>query len=168
MARKKIALIALLIAVIAVAAVFTVKRIRTELKNAPRSLVVDQKFEKIDMKSLEIFAETNNDWKGKYAPDASHRYKNPKTGEYTVVETMKCASCGQTIPEPQIPPELLPKHEPGQPRAKGVNPAMAAAMEQTLRNYKCPKCGKNAWLPPPPESKSAQPRPPRSEPPQHD
>ncbi len=165
---KKIALIVLLLAVIAFFAVFAAKRVRTEVKMMP-TMVLDQKVQKIDMKTLEVFAETSADWQTKYAPDASHRYKNPNTGEYTMVDTMRCASCGQLIPEPQTNPEFLPKPEPGKQKGsqKG-DTRMAEAMQKTLAAYLCPRCGKHAWLPPPPKSKSAQPGQPKSKAPQAD
>ena len=104
---KRIALTALLIAVIAAAAVFTVNRMRAE-QSGP-TLFADQKFEKIDVNSFEVFAETTRDWETKYAPDASGNWKNPRTGEYTMVEAIKCASCGQFIPVPKMPAELQAK-----------------------------------------------------------
>jgi hypothetical protein len=58
--------------------------------------------------------------------------------------------CGEAIPAPQIPAELLPKVQ----RGKRGGRAMAAASQEFLRNYKCPRCGKNAFAigPKPPES----------------
>ena len=87
-------------------------------------------------------------------PDAPDHFKNPKTGEYTVVAAMKCASCGQLIPKPEIPADLLPPPPP--PEEKGSKmaeiagkqkymQAKAMAMMKVLREYKCPKCGKSAW-----------------------
>ena len=145
MNAKKIALIALLAAVIAVAAVVTVRRIRNEERNTP-TLYVDQMVEKIDMKSYEVFTETAGDWMGKYAHDASGRYKNPRTGEYTMVDIMRCASCGQPIPVPEMPTIALPKSGSGKRSGFGANPARTAAIEEFQRNYKCPKCGKNAFV----------------------
>jgi hypothetical protein len=143
--RKKIAIAVLLIAAIAVAVAVTVRRVRSELKARPPTLQVDRKFPKIDVKSLEVFWETTSDWATQYAPDASGRYKNPATGEQTMVDVMKCASCGQLIPLPQLSPgasALPPGQEAGRHSA-------AAARAALLRDYICPKCGKHAWIPPP-------------------
>jgi hypothetical protein len=140
---KKIAFVVLLIAVIAVAAVFAVKRVRTEMKQAP-TLYADQKLQKIDMKTLELFSETSADWMTKYAPDASGCYMNPKTGEHTVVATMKCASCGQLIPVPRAPE--LPKGAKAAPAKKSQG--MSPAVQALLSNYMCPICRKHAWFPP--------------------
>jgi hypothetical protein len=157
MKLKKIALIVLLIAVIAAAAVVAAIRVQSELKGPP--LLLDQKFDKIDMKSFEIVSETLRDWNTKYTPDASGHYKNPKTGQYTMVDVMKCASCGQLIPVPDMPLELRSNPELVKARGRGMREAalaMMAAREKFERNYKCPKCGRNAYPPP------ANPIPPKS------
>jgi rRNA maturation protein Nop10 len=143
--RKKIAIAVLLIAAIAVAVAVTVKRVRSELKAQPPTLQVDQKFPKIDIKSLEVFWETTSDWATQYAPDVSGRYKNPATGEQTMVDVMKCASCGQLIPVPQPSPAATARQ---QKREVTIHSA-AEAREALLRDYICPRCGKHAWIPPP-------------------
>jgi rRNA maturation protein Nop10 len=166
MQGKKIALIALLIAVIAGFAVFAVIRVRHEAKMMP-TMLVDQLVQKIDMKTLEVIGETNADWRDKYAPNAAHYYKNPNTGEYTMTDIMKCASCGQIIPKPQIAPEFLPKRAPGEPRPDPKSDTtLVDAMQKTLNAYLCPRCGKHAWVPPPQKSKSSQPGQPKSKSPQ--
>jgi predicted RNA-binding Zn-ribbon protein involved in translation (DUF1610 family) len=147
MTRRQTVLVALLIAVIAAAGAFAGLRVWNEIKGP--SVGAEFKFEKIDMKSLEIFSETGNDWTTIYKADETGRFKNPKTGEYTMVNIMRCASCGQPIPMPELPAALMPQREPG----KKINPRMgmqeiATAMQNVLRDYKCPKCGKNAWVPP--------------------
>jgi rRNA maturation protein Nop10 len=157
MSLKKTALMALLVAVTAAAAVVAVKRVQSEINGPP--LLMDRKFDKIDVNSLEIFSETLRDWTTKYAADASGRCKNPRTGEYTMVDTMKCASCGQIIPVPQIPADLGPSPELVKARGRGFAKEILALMnakEEFLRNYKCPKCGKNAFVMPP------RPVPPKS------
>ena len=88
----------------------------------------NNKVQMVDMKTFDIFTETSDDWAGKYAPDASGHYKNPKTGEYTVVKAMKCASCGQLIPVPDIPADLLPVAPPEGRRVK-----MAEMQEANIR-----------------------------------
>lgn len=101
MDMKKLVAMAVLVVVIVVAVVIVVKRTSNEAP--PMTAEADKTLDMIDMKSLEVFSETPADWNGKYAADASGRHKNPKTGEYTIVEAMKCASCGQLIPRPEIP-----------------------------------------------------------------
>jgi predicted RNA-binding Zn-ribbon protein involved in translation (DUF1610 family) len=144
---KKIGIIVLLIAVIAGAVVIAVKRARSELKAQPK-LAVDQTYPKIDVKTLEVFSETLADWQTKYAPDKSGRFKNPGTGEYAMVDVMKCASCGQLIPVPQRSSATSQK---GAPAKSGPEAAAAAnaANQELLREYICPRCGKHVWFPPP-------------------
>ena len=112
MDRRKVVVIALLLAVIVVAAVSTAKRTLSEL-TAP-ALYADRKIKKVDMDSLEVYAETLNDWTNKYAPDAAGRYKNPKTGKYTMVDIG-----GQFMPAPQFTDELQPKPEAGKRPSQG-------------------------------------------------
>ena len=133
MMNKKIVIIALLIVVV-VATVITARRVAS--KPAPPSWVLDQKVQKIDFKSLELVTESLSDWSGKYAPDASGRFKNPKTGEYTVVDTMICKSCGERIP---LPPFV-------ETQEMKANPLLEhEARRQGMTDYKCPKCGKPAF-----------------------
>jgi len=154
---KQIALIVLLIVVIFVAALIAVKRAHSEM--APTAMAfTDLKEDKIDVKSLEIFTETIGDWHGKYAPDASGSYKNPKTGTYTVVDTMKCAYCGQVIPVPQLPPELVIHTPPGK-RGSMPGRAVLKKIADFQRNYICPKCGHPAMIP-----KGAETKPPQTKP----
>ncbi len=163
MNRKKIALIALLIAVIAAAALVALMRVRSELKTP--MVLLDRKVQKIDMKSLEVFSETFRDWMTKYAPDMVGRYRNPRTGEYTIVEAMKCASCGQLIPVPQMPAGLEWKPNRGRgsgPEARAAMMAQMTAIVEFQRNYKCPKCGKNAFVLGPIPSPNPNPNPPKS------
>ena len=153
MEGKKIAICALLIAVAIVATVIAVKRFTSG--PTPPSWLLDQRVEKIDRKTLELVTESVRDWSGKYAPDASGRYKNPKTGEYTMVGVMKCAACGQFI----LPPDYsaaYAKNEAGPTPAaavsglKGKTPPMrfdvdAVKMREIRRGYRCPKCGKSPF-----------------------
>jgi hypothetical protein len=157
MNAKKIGITVLLLAVIAAAVVFTVRRARSQLQTP--TMVVDQKFPKIDVKSLEVFWETNSDWATKYAPDASGRWKSPGTGEHTIVNAMTCMSCGQLIPVPQYPASANPpKSMPIQEKRGAMSASeVGAAGRELLSNYICPRCGKHAWFPPPPEKpKSAK------------
>jgi hypothetical protein len=154
--NMKIVIIAFLIVIIVAAVVFGVIQIRTQLKGPTTYL--DMKFPKIDMNSYEVFSATRVDWATRYAPDASGHYKNPKTGTYTVVDMMKCASCGQPIPVPPMPPDLwskasLAKYTPRRsPGRRGPAPefiAKMAAIQAWESNYKCPRCGQNAFEFPP-------------------
>jgi predicted RNA-binding Zn-ribbon protein involved in translation (DUF1610 family) len=149
MDRKKLVVIVVLVVVIVVAVVIVMKRTSNEPPPAPVVGSAATKVDLIDMKTLEVFSELSTDWQTKYAPDASGHFKNPKTGEYTVVKAMKCASCGQLIPVPETPADQLPP----KPTARGLaakgesikyGEAMGKARMQLMRGYICPKCGKPA------------------------
>jgi len=148
MRLKNLALAALMVAIIVAAIAFTVMRVKSEVTQQPTYLELEAKKlkAKIDMNSFEVFAETDDDWLSKYAPDKSGRFKNPKTGEYTMVEPMTCASCGQLIP---VPADMPPPPHPFLGRGKGVDTAGAFAAAKALAEfklkYKCPKCGKPAF-----------------------
>ena len=153
MDNKKVAAMVVLVVVIVIAVVVIIKRTGSE---APAAMLPggSDRVQMVDMKTFDVFTETSDDWAGKYAPDASGHYKNPKTGEYTVVKAMKCASCGQLIPVPDIPADLLPVAPPkglvkGKPTVEQMAyaRALAEARMKVLSEYKCPKCGKPAWTP---------------------
>jgi hypothetical protein len=150
MRLKNIAIAVLLLALIVAAVAITLTRVRNETKQQPTYLQLENNklVPKIDMNSLEVFSETDSDWYSKYAPDQSGRFKNPKTGEYTVVEPMTCASCGQLIPTPaDMPPQPHPFLGRGKIDVQGAVAAAKAIMAFKL-TYKCPRCGKPAFPPP--------------------
>jgi rRNA maturation protein Nop10 len=141
---KKIGVVVALLVVIVIAAVLTAKRTRgtgaSAAVKAEQEALSAVKIDKIDQKTFDIFTETVADWQSKYAPDASGHYKNPKTGEYTMTSIIKCASCGALIPAADVP--AVP------PTAKGMDRVRLVREEQEIRrNYKCPKCGQNAYAP---------------------
>ena len=137
---KKVGVVVALVVVIVIAAVFTAHRTKGQQGNAALQTaeknLTSVKVDKIDNKTYEVISETASDWSGKYAPDSSGHCKNPKTGEYTMCNIITCASCGEKIPAPDFPPIT----------AKGGARMQALAEEQQImRDYKCPKCGKNAY-----------------------
>ena len=153
MEGKKLAAAVVLIIVVVVAIVFAAKRMSSS--PPPPSWVLDTKVQKIDYKTQELFTESNGDWIGKYAPDVTGRYKNPKTGACTLVDPMKCAACGATISGPQFYEALHPAGAaPAAPVAVGTNglPPMAppnmvdpSVIEKIKSEYRCPKCGKSPF-----------------------
>jgi len=81
---------------------------------------------KIDEKTLDVMTLSLKEWL-----DLGHkkgRYKNPKTGTYTMVPVRVCPHCHEQIPIRMIPADKWgTKWEP--PR-------------DWEKNYVCPKCGK--------------------------
>jgi len=76
---------------------------------------------RIDSKSLELITQTIGEWQKLGREDG--KYKNPKTGEYTMVSVMECASCGAKIPRPEM---------------SGMK---EEERFRILKDYQCPKCG---------------------------
>jgi rRNA maturation protein Nop10 len=144
MGLKKIGVVAALVVVIVLAALLTATRVGCT--GAPAGANPDPKLrsaakvDMIDKNTFEIFTETAADWETQYAPDASGHYKNPKTGEYTMTSVIKCASCGALIPAPDFPAELRTTGRPGPDQLKAIE-----EQEEIRLNYKCPKCGQNAY-----------------------
>jgi len=87
--------------------------------------VREQGVEMADIKSLEVITLPAEKWAKMLGENG--KYRNPKTGEYTMVPVMTCAACGEKIPKPDIPPDASP-----------------ADFERYLMEYKCPKCGEPA------------------------
>jgi rRNA maturation protein Nop10 len=143
MDTKKALAIVVLVAVIVLAVVFALRRnssseLQEKMQAGQRS-VLNQKEDKIDLKTSEIITETVADWSSKYAPDSSGHWKNPKTGEYTMERVLKCASCGAEIPYPDMPTKPTEKGRLGLAK-------LEQEQERILAEYICPKCGKNAYL----------------------
>ena len=129
---KRIVIGAVLVIVIVVAAVIVVKR-TMGTPPGPTALL-ERPIEKIDIKTLEVVTLPASEWNGKYMWDSSHpfHFKNPKTGEYSMVDAIKCASCGKLIPDPFA--------------LQGVRMGKVAPeeRERILNEYICPRCGKKA------------------------
>lgn len=144
MQRNTLVVIVVLVVIIVVAVVLTAKR-SAGRSTIPVQFQGQQQVEKIDMKTLDVYKESPADWEGKYAPDDRGHYKNPKTGDYTVVNEMICASCGKVIPRPDVPADLVPKNRKQQGGAS-YGRALHDAMNKALADYMCPRCGKHAWF----------------------
>jgi hypothetical protein len=154
MEGKKVVIGAVLIIVVIVAVVFTAKRMAGGPQ--PPAAVWGQQVQKIDLKTSEFVTASIGDWTTKYKADAMGRYKNPKTGEYTMVDPIKCAACGQEIP----PPDYSSAYTHAQPTApaaaasNGLPPPIGArdlgvdigAVEKIKHDYRCPKCGKSPFM----------------------
>jgi len=141
---KKIAVIVGLALVIVLAGVFISRRVSRPSGDAPDS-VMKAPSSKIDEKTLEVIVRSKAEW-AKLGRNEFGRWKNPKTGEYTVLMIEKCPNCGKAIPRiPDImrfststrvrrkPKTGVPIEEPAKIE---VPPGLADP-----RTYKCPYCG---------------------------
>ena len=106
----------LLVVVILVAIGVTLKRFRRGGSSRTPGKTLATEVTKVDQKTLEAFTMKLGEWEAG-ADSITGRYKNPKTGEFTMVNAMKCGSCGEYIPR----------------RLKGT------------KGYKCPKCLKSPF-----------------------
>ena len=122
MEKTKIVGIIVLVIVIVAGAWITIER----MKGTPKApdYVLKRPIDRIDEKSLEVITQTIGQWEG--LGQRAGKYKNPKTGAYTMVNVMTCRSCGAKIPAVLIP--------------DGTPPDQRDAMENS---YLCPKCGKH-------------------------
>ena len=125
MSSKQILIAVVTVIVIVVAGVWLTRSMRGPGMSGQ---VAGQVAKKIDYKSMETVSLPLGKWMdlyyGKY-----NLYKNPKSGEYTMVDTIKCRSCGAEIPEMPLTEEFAKKgHD---------------AVQQAMTDYKCPKCGKS-------------------------
>lgn len=131
----KIAVIVILVVIIVGGGVFVVKRIIGGEPKQPKE-VLGRLVEKMDSESLESVTLPFGKWKRLGYKDG--KYKNPNTGDYTMVPPAICAACGEKIPKPGM--ELSPK-----PGADATDVAEAAqARMDRIKAAKCPKCGELA------------------------
>ncbi len=133
MGPKKIAAVVVLIVVIVFAIVFMAKRAGLSTGGpTPPKWVLEQPVERIDMKSGEVITKQLQEWDKLGQKDGA--YKNPTSGDYTMVSPMVCAACKAKIPSPTPPADLMAgKGDP-------------AAMQKWQETVKCPKCGKNPYV----------------------
>jgi len=100
---------------------------------------------KIDKDTFEVMDLSLGQWR-KLGYNKEGKYKNPKTGKYTMVPSMTCAHCGKDIPVPELP-ATGPEGGPEDPMV----------YEEMMRNYRCPLCGQLAM---PSPDMSEMPMPP--------
>jgi len=133
---QKTLLVIILIVIVVAGIIFTVRRAgRGTAKPPPR--IAGEKIEKIDYKTGEFFTKTRGEWDKLRRDDFRSAWKNPKTGEYTVVDVMTCPHCGEKIPQRPVTVEEV--NNPASMEPEALRAANAA--------YKCPKCGKCPYLP---------------------
>ncbi len=95
----------------------------------PPPHIMQQEVTLVDSKTGELVTQTRAAW-GKLG-SANGRYKNPQTGQYTMVAPIRCAACAAQVPPPEFPAD-----------------ATAEQVTRALEAYRCPKCGKRAFLVP--------------------
>ena len=133
---KKAVFVIILIAVIVGGIVFAVRRSGRGTAKLPPHLA-GKKVEKIDSKTGELITKTQGEWNKLRRDNFGGVWKNPETGEYTVVGVIVCPHCGEKIPE-----RLRTVEQVNDPASVSPEALRAANLL-----YKCPKCGKCPYLP---------------------
>jgi len=67
-------------------------------------------------------------------------YKNPKTGEFTMADPVKCPHCGAKIPAAPMPP-MPEDFGEGPVEAQRVMGQWNRERARVAREYACPECG---------------------------
>jgi len=138
---RKILTISVLLLVIIGVIGFHVSRER--LRNRPPKWERGRMVEMIDAVSGELISMPAEYWRKNEGEGVL--YRNPKTGDYTVVEVTRCPSCGEKVPrrrmlqegETMDLPEDMPEH-------------MRRWFLKTTWNTICPHCGGSLEGGPPP------------------
>lgn len=131
----KIAVIVILVVIIVGGGVFVVKRIIGGEPKQPKE-VLGRLVEKMDSESLESVTLPFGKWKRLGYKDG--KYKNPKTGDYSMDRVAICAACGEKIPMPGGTTSTKPSGDE-------MDPSEAAqARRDRVRESRCPRCGELA------------------------
>ena len=133
---KKFAVIAILLVVIVIAIVW-VGKWQFRGAEAPEWFteeMAQQEVEMIDEGTNETMTKTRREWEELGRREG--KYKNPDTGEFTMLAAMVCPACLKKIPVP------VPPHGEKPTREEMI------AFDQVLREYACPKCGARGFLGP--------------------
>jgi len=89
--------------------------------------MAEEKIEMIDEQTFETMTKTRREWEELGRKEG--KYKNPNTGEYTMLPAAVCPACLEKIPKPVPPYGQRPTKE------------QVIAFDQVLKEYACPKCG---------------------------
>jgi DNA-directed RNA polymerase subunit RPC12/RpoP len=103
---------------------------RTFGRQGPPTAVSGEMVKMMDYKTLESVSLPRSEWEGlRSRIPGTNTYKNPKTGQHTLVGVFKCANCGKDIPSMPVPDEATVNGDFRKMRAE----------------YKCPYCGKSPF-----------------------
>jgi len=139
MRKKKVAMAAGLILVIVLCCVW-LAIVFAPRGSAPPKWVMARKVEKIDVGTLEVISLSVKEWK-KLGPNCWNMWKNPNTGKYSMLLTMTCKHCGNTIPRLSEHSKLGMRFDPETGRF--VREKWPENLPHAA-DYKCPYCGEPA------------------------
>ena len=92
---------------------------------------LDRPMEYIDIETGELMTLSVGKWQK--LGRQGWKFKNPDTGEFTMVSPIVCRSCGEKVPPLNMP-------EPD-----GANEKAAMEYDKAMRAYMCPQCGRRAY-----------------------
>ena len=143
MGAKRIAAIVALLAIIVLAGYWMSRKLGG--RDEPPEWYLGQARELVDTETGELISQPVEKWQSGRQLDG--KFKNPKTGDYTMVKPIVCASCGAKIAPPDYPSR--PASEPStrtrtDARRDPVQDAYEAEVDQIWHNHMCPKCGERA------------------------
>ena len=123
--NNRIVVVVILLVIVAAAVIWlTVSGDKGQMPAAMRGDVL----KKVDVVTGESVTATREEWEK--LGRKGIRWKNPDTGDYTVVNGMTCEVCGALVSGPDISLQQKREHEP-------------RWYEQQLDDYICPMCGKH-------------------------
>jgi transposase-like protein/DNA-directed RNA polymerase subunit RPC12/RpoP len=126
---KNLLAVAAVVVVVAVAITLGVLRVRGQ--QGPPEAVLKEMVKMMDYKTLESVSLPRSEWEGlRDKTPKTNVYKNPKTGQYTLVDIFKCANCGKDIPAIAVTDEL----------------AVNGDFRKMRAEYVCPYCGKSPFF----------------------
>ncbi len=132
--RKKVLIGILLVGIVLVIAVWAIRAYRVNVGQAEaREIFEGRVDERICEETLEIMSMPRGQWIALGCND-DNKFKNPKTGKYTMMEVARCESCREKIPLVVIQV----------PEGMTLNQAMVYIMQEE-RKLICPKCGKPVY-----------------------
>ena len=139
--KRTVSIVALVV-VIAAALTFGIVRSGCVRGAGPPKNILAIPVEKIDRDSLELITLSQGEWDD-LGQNERMTYKNPNTGEYTMLGVIVCEACGEKIPRPEAPP--YPKK-----RTEETLSEHAAQFSRIKADYRCPRCGERpeaSWVP---------------------
>jgi len=125
---KKIAAIVVLLVVIVAVVAYTIKK--RDAPPSPPDSVKQRTMQRIDSKTDAVIVKTLAEWDKLGHKDG--KYRNPETGEYTMVRSWTCRSCGKVIPAPELPMSSV--------EGRGAKPGAMDPHDVTA-SHVCPACG---------------------------
>jgi len=142
---KKIVIVIVCLVVIGAVIAFIVRS-----SSSPESIAQEEpealqglKYSRIDLVTNETITLTRAEW-NKLGHNKNHVWKNPKTGEYTMVDIATCVQCGKPVPSMVLDWETVMEG------SRETQEERRAEFHRAWEESECPHCGASPCFPPPP------------------